>query len=65
MIRSGVGDFGNPGTQEEIETWLAQAGLDLTGAKRSGPFFFFEAHKRQRASSGGGGIRTHETPEGI
>lgn len=45
MIRPGVGDFGNPGTQGEIESWLAQAGLNLTSASRSGPFLFFEAGK--------------------
>jgi ubiquinone/menaquinone biosynthesis C-methylase UbiE len=45
MIRPGAGAFGNPGTQQEIESWLAEAGLDLTSASRSGPMLFFEAHK--------------------
>ena len=46
FIRPNVGDFGPLGTQEEIETWVADAGLDLTSANRSGPFLFFEARKR-------------------
>lgn len=46
LIRPHVGDFGPLGTQAEIESWLAAAGLDLTSTKRSGPFVFFEAHKR-------------------
>jgi ubiquinone/menaquinone biosynthesis C-methylase UbiE len=46
LIRPHVGGFGPLGTQPEIESWLADAGLDLTSAKRSGPFFFFEALKR-------------------
>lgn len=46
FIRPNVGDFGPLGTQAEIETWLADAGLDLIVATRSGPFLFFEAHTR-------------------
>jgi ubiquinone/menaquinone biosynthesis C-methylase UbiE len=46
FIRPHVGDFGPLGTQAEIESWLADTGLDLTSAKRSGPFLFFEARKR-------------------
>lgn len=47
FIRPHVGDFGPLGTQPEIESWLTDTdtGLDLTSAKRSGPFFFFEAGK--------------------
>jgi len=45
FIRPHVGDFGPLGAQTEIESWLAAAGLDLTSAKRSGQFLFFEAHK--------------------
>jgi ubiquinone/menaquinone biosynthesis C-methylase UbiE len=46
FIRPNVGDFGPLGTQAEIESWLADAGLAPTGANRSGPFLFFEARKR-------------------
>jgi ubiquinone/menaquinone biosynthesis C-methylase UbiE len=46
FIRPHIGDFGPLGTQTEIESWLADAALDLTGTKRSGPFLFFEARKR-------------------
>ncbi len=66
LIRPNTGDFGPLGTQPEIESWLVDAGLELTGTERSGPFLFFDARKRdQPYLSGGGGIRTHETPEGI
>lgn len=46
FIRPHVGDFGPLGTQPEIESWLADAGLNLASAKRSGPFLFFEARRR-------------------
>lgn len=46
LIRPHMGDFGPLGTQSEIESWLAGAGLELTSSKRSGPLFFFEARKR-------------------
>jgi ubiquinone/menaquinone biosynthesis C-methylase UbiE len=46
FIRPHVGDFGPLGTQAEIESWLANAGLDMTNKKRSGPFLFLEARKR-------------------
>ena len=45
FIRPNVGDFGPLGTQAEIESWLADAGLDLAGTARSGPFLFFDARK--------------------
>jgi SAM-dependent methyltransferase len=45
LIRPHTGDFGRLGTQAEIESWLAGAGLALESAKRSGPLFFFEARK--------------------
>ncbi len=43
LIQPGRGDFGQVGTQVEIESWLAEAGLELTAAERSGPMLFFEA----------------------
>ncbi|MGC1850819.1 MAG: methyltransferase domain-containing protein, partial [Solirubrobacterales bacterium] len=46
LLRPHTGDFGLLGTQEEIESWLSKAELDLTSAKRSGPFFLFEARKQ-------------------
>jgi ubiquinone/menaquinone biosynthesis C-methylase UbiE len=45
FIRPHVGDFGPLGTETEIETWLADAKLDLANSTRSGPFLFFEARK--------------------
>jgi ubiquinone/menaquinone biosynthesis C-methylase UbiE len=45
LIRPHLGDFGPLGTQPEIESWFAEAGLELVSAKRSGPFFFFEARR--------------------
>ncbi|HET9163815.1 MAG TPA: class I SAM-dependent methyltransferase [Solirubrobacterales bacterium] len=45
LIRPGVGGFGPMGTQSEIESWLADAGLELVVATRSGPFLFFDASK--------------------
>lgn len=43
LIRPGRGDFGQVGTQSEVESWLAGAGLDLSSAGRSGPMMFFDA----------------------
>ncbi len=45
LIQPGRGDFGQPGTQAEIESWLAAAGLDSTSIERSGPMLFFDARK--------------------
>lgn len=45
LIRPYLGDFGPLGTQPEIESWFAGAGLELTSAQRSGPFLFFAASK--------------------
>jgi ubiquinone/menaquinone biosynthesis C-methylase UbiE len=46
FIRPNVGDFGPLGTHAEVESWLADVGLDMTSKERSGPFLFFEAHMR-------------------
>ncbi|HEY5816282.1 MAG TPA: class I SAM-dependent methyltransferase [Solirubrobacterales bacterium] len=48
LIQPGRGDFGRPGTQAEIETWLTDAGFDPTDIDRSGPMLFFDAHKGRR-----------------
>lgn len=45
LIRPHTGDFGPLGTQSEIESWLTEAGLEVTSARRSGPLLFFEARK--------------------
>ncbi len=45
LIRPHLGDFGPLGTQAEIESWFAEAGLEITSTKRSGPFLFFAARK--------------------
>lgn len=42
LIQPGRGDFGQVGTQAEIESWLAEADLELTATQRSGPMLFFE-----------------------
>jgi SAM-dependent methyltransferase len=46
LIRPGAGDFGRVGTQDEVESWLLEAGFDLTAVARSGPMLFFEARLR-------------------
>ena len=43
LIKPGVGAFGQVGTQEELEGWLAAAGFAPVGIERSGPMLFFEA----------------------
>jgi SAM-dependent methyltransferase len=42
LVRPHTGGFGRIGSQSEIESWLAEAGLDLTSARRSGPLLFFD-----------------------
>ena len=54
LIRLHLGDFGPLGTQSEIESWFAGAGLELTSAKRSGPFFFFKATQALLIAEEGG-----------
>ncbi|MBW8060266.1 MAG: class I SAM-dependent methyltransferase [Solirubrobacterales bacterium] len=44
LVRPGSGDFGQVGTQPEIEALLAGAGLELSSMERSGPMLFFDAH---------------------
>jgi SAM-dependent methyltransferase len=43
LIRPGSGDFGQVGTQAEVEAWLSAAGFELCSLKRSGPMLFFDA----------------------
>ncbi len=43
LIKPGVGAFGQVGTQQELENWLAAAGFGQVGIERSGPMLFFEA----------------------
>lgn len=43
LIRPDTGDFGQVATQEELETWLDDAGFELSTQERSGPFWFFDA----------------------
>jgi SAM-dependent methyltransferase len=42
LVRSGLGDFGNVGTQRDVEGWLADSGFEAH-LGRSGPMLFFEA----------------------
>lgn len=46
LIRPGAGDFGQVGTQSEIEAWLENAGFILFSTSRSGPMLFFDARLR-------------------
>lgn len=43
LVRPGAGDFGNPGTAEEVPRWLAEAGFAEPLVDRSGPMLFFDA----------------------
>lgn len=44
LVRPGRGDFGNPGTAEEVTRWLREAGFANPRLQRSGPMLFFDAH---------------------
>ena len=46
LIRCGRGDFGQIGTQAEIEGWLEEAGFEGASTSRSGPMLFFDARRR-------------------
>jgi SAM-dependent methyltransferase len=43
LVRPGSGDFGQVGTQVEVESWLAAAGFDGSITARSGPMLFFDS----------------------
>lgn len=43
LVRPGAGDFGNPGTAEEVDRWLQEAGFADPRLQRSGPMLFFDA----------------------
>jgi SAM-dependent methyltransferase len=43
LVRPGAGDFGQVGTQQDLEGWLAAAGFGQVGIERSGPMLFFDA----------------------
>jgi SAM-dependent methyltransferase len=64
LIRPDFGDFSRVGTQPEVVSWIGEAGLVLNAASCSGPMLFFDATSEcPDGESGGGGIRTHETPD--
>jgi len=46
LVRCGRGDFGQIGTQAEIEAWLGAAGFERLSTSRSGPMLFFDARRR-------------------
>lgn len=46
LIRPGLGDFGQVGTQIEVEGWLEATGFQGTVTRRSGPMLFFDARRR-------------------
>ena len=43
LVRPGSGDFGQVGTQPEVESWFAAAGFEASSTTRSGPMLFFDA----------------------
>ena len=43
LIRPGAGDFGNPGTAEEVPRWLEATEFSDMRIRRSGPMLFFDA----------------------
>lgn len=45
LVRPGCGDFGQPGTRSEVESWLASAGFEPSGLESSGPMLFFDARR--------------------
>ncbi|HEX7278882.1 MAG TPA: methyltransferase domain-containing protein [Solirubrobacterales bacterium] len=42
LVKPGLGDFGNPGTAEEVPRWLEAAGFTGLRIQRSGPMLFFD-----------------------
>jgi SAM-dependent methyltransferase len=45
LVRPGAGDFGQVGTEAEVEGWLAAAGFGGAQTARSGPMLFFDARR--------------------
>jgi ubiquinone/menaquinone biosynthesis C-methylase UbiE len=43
LVRPDLGDFGNPGTADEVSEWLASSGFREQTIRRSGPMLFFDA----------------------
>lgn len=43
LVRPHFRDFGQIGTQEQLDEWFPAAGFELTRATRSGPMLFFDA----------------------
>lgn len=43
LIRPDVGDFGKPGTAEDVPRWLEAAGFSELRLQHSGPMLFFDA----------------------
>lgn len=43
LIRPGSGDFGQVGTEAEVDAWLAAGGFAVASKSRSGPMLFFDA----------------------
>jgi ubiquinone/menaquinone biosynthesis C-methylase UbiE len=43
LVVAGRGDFGNPGTEEEVVDWLRNSGLAEPCLQRSGPMLYFDA----------------------
>jgi ubiquinone/menaquinone biosynthesis C-methylase UbiE len=46
LVRPGTGDFGNPGTEEEVREWLDAADFAAPAVRRSGPMMFFDTQLR-------------------
>jgi SAM-dependent methyltransferase len=47
LIRPGLGDFGQVGTETEIRHWLGAAGFQPLSMRRSGPMLFFDVKARE------------------
>jgi len=43
LVKADRGDFGNPGTEEEVVAWLRSAGFAEPHLQRSGPMLYFDA----------------------
>jgi SAM-dependent methyltransferase len=52
LVKPGTGAFGQVGTQQELEGWLAAAGFGQVGIERSGPMLFFDATNSSGEDSG-------------
>lgn len=43
LVRPGLGDFGQVGTEPEVRAWLDAAGFEISSTVRSGPMLYLDA----------------------